>query len=463
MRAFQPCLIAVFVGATALGGCSHGAGHATGALSPSALAQKPSPKLEALARRALDDASLADELRAEGPLGLDALLSQAKAAGRLDASLDPLIDRVAGQRYARYSGLYWYTDLDAAIARAEAEHKPILSLRLLGDLRDDLSCANSRYFRVVLYPDPVVGDLLRAGFVLHWSSERPVPKVTVDYGDGRKLVRTVTGNSIHYVLDAHGRTVDAIPGLMAARPFAGALSNAAYLAHEVENRSDSEFSDTLRARHAERELELLARWQREFRAVGVSIENRDPAALSALNARLRSDSESLPESSVDAARAGNLAATKAVVEVNLLEQMTPKAPFSATDARRQSTLATWAKVAARHRSEAVLSEPSRALMRELAPRGFDVDGHAVPIDDAGFAALVDRFEQVLALDSVRNQLDLAIGIHERLAARPLDSLAELNRWVYATVFLTPRSDPWLGLTADRGFTALPSDGIAQAK
>ncbi|HWP06990.1 MAG TPA: hypothetical protein VNN72_14655, partial [Polyangiaceae bacterium] len=150
MRPFQSCFIALLLSAASLAGCSKGGGHDPGASVPVAVPQQPSAKLEALARRALDDFSLADELRAEGPLGLDALLSQATQAGRLDAALDPLIDRVAGQRYARYSGLYWYTDLDAAVERAEADHKPILSLRLLGDLRDDLSCANSRYFRVVL-------------------------------------------------------------------------------------------------------------------------------------------------------------------------------------------------------------------------------------------------------------------------------------------------------------------------
>ncbi|HEX5098108.1 MAG TPA: hypothetical protein VFV94_01340, partial [Polyangiaceae bacterium] len=346
--------------------------------------------------------------------------------------------------------------------RAEAEHKPILSLRLLGDLRDDLSCANSRYFRVVLYPDPSVNATLH-DFVLHWSSERPVPKVTIDYGDGRKLVRTLTGNSIHYVLDAHGRTIDAIPGLMAAQAFVNELNGARYLAREVYDLSETDFSNYVRARHAQAELGLLERWQREFGAVGVSIQSRDPAALATLNARLATHIENMPESPFDAAEAAQRAPAKAIVETKLIEEVTPRAPFAPTEARRQSTGAAWAKVAARHRAEAVLSAQSQALMRELAPRGFDIDGRPVPIDDAGFAALVERFEQVLALDTVKNQLDLALGIHERMAARPLDSLTELNRWVYATVFLTPRSDPWLGLTANHGFTALPSDGIAQSK
>src|SRR5205823_3347817 len=55
--------------------------------------------------------------------------------------------------------------------------------------------------------------LLREKFVLVWGSERPVPVVTVDYGDGRVLKRTLTGNSAHYVLDSDGRVVDVLPGL----------------------------------------------------------------------------------------------------------------------------------------------------------------------------------------------------------------------------------------------------------
>ena len=237
MRAFQSGSMLLVVAMLGLNGC---AANAAQAKSGRALgSQAVSPELEELARRALDDPRLADSLRARGPLGLTALIQEAKSAGRFDAQLDPVIDRVAAQRYARYSGLYWHTDLEQAKARAKAEKKPILSLRLLGDLRDDLSCANSRYFRVVLYPDPLVPATLQSRFVLHWSSERPAPKLTVDYGDGRKLVRTVTGNSVHYVLDAQGRTIDAIPGVISQRAFFSELDAAGWIASELHELPES--------------------------------------------------------------------------------------------------------------------------------------------------------------------------------------------------------------------------------
>jgi hypothetical protein len=117
------------------------------------------------------------------------------------------------------SGLYWHTDLDAARAEAKDRGKPILSLRLLGRLDEEMSCANSRFFRILLYADPGISRYMRENFVLHWSSERPVPVVTIDFGDGRIMRRTLTGNSVHYLLDEKGTPIDALPGLYAPKAF----------------------------------------------------------------------------------------------------------------------------------------------------------------------------------------------------------------------------------------------------
>jgi len=98
-----------------------------------------------------------------------------------------------------------------AVSENPAESGPaIAALRAkLGKLDEELSCANSRFFRTTLYANTEVAKYLREHFVLHWKSVRPVPKITIDFGDGRKLERTITGNSIHYVLDTEGRVVDA--------------------------------------------------------------------------------------------------------------------------------------------------------------------------------------------------------------------------------------------------------------
>ncbi|HEY4222936.1 MAG TPA: hypothetical protein VGO62_16380 [Myxococcota bacterium] len=125
--------------------------------------------------------------------------------------------------------LAWHEGLDAAVREATRRNVPIVSLRLLGRLDDELSCANSRFFRETLYVDARVQRSL-AGFVLHWRSVRPVPVVTIDFGDGRILTRTLTGNSAHLILDARGRPVDALPGLYTRDGFLAALSRAREIA-----------------------------------------------------------------------------------------------------------------------------------------------------------------------------------------------------------------------------------------
>jgi hypothetical protein len=173
--------------------------------------------------------------RAEGQAGLDRLREEKAAAiqrlhnGGKDKDalrVSALLDAVSQQKDSAFSGLYWHTDLDTAKRVAQTTGRPILSLRLLGKLTDERSCANSRFFRSVLYPNTKVADYLRNNFVLHWSSERPVPLVTIDYGDGRRIETTLTGNSIHYILAADGTPVDALPGLYSPAVFLYRLQQA---------------------------------------------------------------------------------------------------------------------------------------------------------------------------------------------------------------------------------------------
>jgi hypothetical protein len=152
------------------------------------------------------------------PQRLAMLLGNADRSG-LNDDLKNQIDNEAGQKDAWRSRLFWYTDLPQAVAAARSSGKPILSLRLLGRLDEELSCANSRFFRKTLYVDPSIASLLSDRFILHWESLRPVPVVTIDFGDGHVVKRTLTGNSIHYLLASDGKVIDALPGLMNAETF----------------------------------------------------------------------------------------------------------------------------------------------------------------------------------------------------------------------------------------------------
>lgn len=124
------------------------------------------------------------------------------------------------------AGLHWFTDLSAALTEARRTHRPVLSLRLLGRLDEALSCANSQFFRRLLYPEPRINQILRDAFVLHWQSVRPVPMVTIDFGNGRRIQKPLTGNSLHLVIDAEGRPIDALPGLFDPDTFVALLERA---------------------------------------------------------------------------------------------------------------------------------------------------------------------------------------------------------------------------------------------
>src|SRR5260221_6631764 len=87
-------------------------------------------------------------LRSAGPLGLKELQDRYArdiAARRSGSPADPRWKRIAaaldhvGAQYDNYAGgLYWYTDLAQARQAARDSGKPILSLRLLGRLDEDL-------------------------------------------------------------------------------------------------------------------------------------------------------------------------------------------------------------------------------------------------------------------------------------------------------------------------------------
>ena len=189
---------------------------------------------EELARQAVsDDASKSveavRELRFLGQEGMDALftafageIKTFSETGRETGNWKKIafaLDTVAMQKDAYASRLYWYTNLDEAKRVADTANKPIISLRLLGNLNEEFSCANSRLFRAVLYPNADIAKYLRENYILHWESVRPAPRITIDFGDGRRIERTLTGNSIHYILDENGTIIDALPGLYSPKAF----------------------------------------------------------------------------------------------------------------------------------------------------------------------------------------------------------------------------------------------------
>ena len=397
--------------------------------------------------RAADPAEVA-RLRAQGQPALDALIERAGGVGhRPDDPADAdLIDAVAGQKDAWASGLFWHTDLDAARREATRTGRPILSLRLLGRLDSELSCANSRFFRVALYPDPAVRALLRDRFVLHWQSERPVPVVTIDFGDGRRLVRTVTGNSVHYVLSPDGRPIDAIPGLYAPAAFADALARSAtfYFDTALDWDAPGAVPDGVRDHHrasARGAAAELARLSGEPSALSPGTA---PGAGASRVAGRRSPAAR--RSRATAVEASRLTMSKTIAERPTLRAVSPQGTLIAVDPARLDD-DDWRSVADGRYAADRLSAPAAELFRSKLPAHVAADPDAV-------AGAVADFERSMALDTAVNEFRLRPAIRGYFAAGEAGDLESLNARVYAEVFLTPATDPWLGLGDGGAFLAI---------
>jgi hypothetical protein len=349
------------------------------------------------------------------------------------------LDALCRQMDCDASRLFWYTDLEEAKAVAKASGKPILSLRLLGQLDADLSCANSRFFRVALYPNAEVSQLLRDRFILHWQSVRPVPVVTVDFGDGRTLERTLTGNSIHYILSPDGQAIKALPGLYGPGAFLQQLQQAEQAVRDYVATSEAQRNNFLQQYHQQRLNTLQQRWAADLQALGVA-----PPDLAAQEGDFNSNPTAM--------EAGQLAMTKLIVESPLVMSV-----LSASD-RNQNALTeitdreTWLKLAARYADDARLDANSRKLVQRK--KGVQTEAELQPA--------IASFEAAMALDSIRNEYLLHSQLHQWfIRGAGIADLNALNERVYAELFLTPSSDPWLGLVAPDSFSAIERDGIRE--
>jgi hypothetical protein len=313
---------------------------------------------------------------------------------------------------------------------------------MLGNLDEDFSCANSRFFRTTLYANAEISQALRNNFVLHWKSVRPVPKVTIDFGDGRKLERTLTGNSIHYILTPDGDVVEALPGLYGPKAFLRKIHEGLSLARQVAATPADQRSAVIAAHHARCFAELADEFARDLAKV-------QPAV-----GRTASTSVVL----TTAVAANELARPKGRVERPLVAAALPTAttPEALTDE------ALWQAIAALHAEDAQLDDSSRELVRSQNPTAAVAGRLAITkrIVEDPLVRLVRSLQESIALDTVRNEYQLHRRIHGWLAeASYRPDVETLNERVYAEVFLTPSSDPWLGLASPEVYTALPQGGV----
>jgi hypothetical protein len=417
----------------------------------------------AISSDASEAAAAIQALREAGPTGLQAfsescaadLAAHAKATGdsKGDAKWERVrsaFDAVGQQRDDYTSQLYWFTDLEKAKTAARAAGKPILSLRLLGKLNEEYSCANSRFFRTTLYANAEVSRYLRENFILHWQSERPVPVITIDMGDGREIKRTITGNSIHYILDADGHPIDALPGLYGAKAFLAGLSRAVTAEQAAAGLEAAPRTALLKKYHAAELARIQAEWAVDLAKVGTGPQ---PA--------IRLENAKVP----NAMDASLRAMSKTGVERPMLQSLQITVGSDQDRLNKQTGDSTWTAIAALHFADAAMDASAERLVQEKQPdlAPAMVLTTSKMLVETPLSRTLRNLTRSIAEDTVRNEYQLHAQLHEWFVNGTAPAnLDTLNAKVYAELFLTPDSDPWLGLAPADMFSALDKGGLIGA-
>jgi hypothetical protein len=393
---------------------------------------------QAVSGNEVESAEAIRKLREMGPEGLNGLFTTYAAdikahreTGQESENWKKIaaaLDTVAMQKDSYAAQLYWYTNLEEAKRAARSSDKPILTLRLLGNLNEEFSCANSRLFRSILYPNSEISKYLRENYILHWKSVRPAPRVTIDFGDGRKIERTLTGNSIHYILDDTGRIIDALPGLYSPKAFMIYIAQGKRVNDSIDMQTDRE-----------KDIALLRYRKLSFDR----IKERRDSAVSMAKVILTQ-----PKTGTDAIIAAPRAMAKMIVtnEISILEVYDTFARFEL-----QIDLTDWQKLANLYSPDPKIDPQSTAFIRRQNAK--------TGLTEPEFAGMFAKLNNFIALDTTRNDFLYHTKLYEWLNRGSVGDLENFNTRVYADIFQTPNSDKWLGLYSTDVYTALDGNGI----
>ena len=75
-----------------------------------------------------------------------------------------------------------------------------------------------------MFSSPEVAQYINENFEPAWEMVRPVPTITIDFGNGKKMTRTVNGNIATYVCTRDGYIVDVLPGIFDSATYLDRLS-----------------------------------------------------------------------------------------------------------------------------------------------------------------------------------------------------------------------------------------------
>jgi hypothetical protein len=264
-------------------------------------------------------------------------------------------------------------------------------------------------------------------------------------GDGRRLERTITGNSAHYVLDSRGRVVDALPGLYSPQAFLRGLQRAAELAGELDKRDAKQHASIVAIYHRQ----AADRLDRDLPPKPA------PAAAATGPGIFSADLDiPFPKTSSEG-RVIRAFTTAALPDLPAPSGYRTSAAGRKTEASLE--LATLQLLAAKARDEIVLSDTA---LGRIHAQIATIPSQYLPGPPADVAARAIRtLLWGIACDTARSEYEFHRQIHQWLADDPNVDVDRLNERVYSELFQAPQGDPWMGLLDVETFSAIDAAGI----
>lgn len=252
----------------------------------------------------------------------------------------------------------------------------------------------------MLLSDPEVSRFLAAEVVPCWESVRPVPQVTIDFGDGRVLRRTLAGNTVLYLCLPDGRVVDAFPGVYTPADF---LAGCRPAVEFVRSSGPRPADDALLAWHRSQLARAAIGEQRRITLSKRIVESPLLLALSDVSARPNG--------------------VTAVPWEAVLDQTDLKAAFGRLAARLQD----------------VSKQPGSAAQVAAEAHG-EAAGPALSPEELGRRAVAE--------DSLTNVRVVRPAVHLYLAAGGrVPTPQQCRDVIYKELLHVPLDDPYLGLKA----------------
>ncbi|MBP7862294.1 hypothetical protein KA183_11470 [bacterium] len=93
----------------------------------------------------------------------------------------------------------------------------------------------------MLFSNPEISAYINQNFEPAWESVRSVPTITLDFGNGQKVTRTLHGNIATYVCTADGSIIDVIPGVYEPQAYLRQLKKMSEASRNIMVQSDRQF------------------------------------------------------------------------------------------------------------------------------------------------------------------------------------------------------------------------------